>query len=177
LNHALRAFVLIKKELPNAKMWVIGDGHMRKHLEKMNIKNVEFYRHMQNELKFEVLASAHVVFLSSVREGWGLVITELNAMGTPVIAHYAPGLRDSVIGGKTGILLRNKFPENLVSSAISLLTDVDTLNKYSTEALGHSKNLAGSTRQCHFIEQLENLLHVSMPNLISCMNKSADQRL
>jgi glycosyltransferase involved in cell wall biosynthesis len=33
-DHALRAFALIKKELPDSKMWVIGDGIMRKDLER-----------------------------------------------------------------------------------------------------------------------------------------------
>jgi glycosyltransferase involved in cell wall biosynthesis len=141
-DHALRAFVLIKKELPNAKMWVIGDGNMRKHLEKMKIKDVVFYGRIKNELKFKLLARAHVVFVPSIREGWGLVVTEANAMGTPVIAYDAPGLRDSVIDGKTGILLRNKSPENLASSALSLLKDVHTLNKYSTEALAYSKQFS-----------------------------------
>jgi glycosyltransferase involved in cell wall biosynthesis len=31
-----------------------------------------------------------------VREGWGLVITEAAAVGTPAIAYDVPGLRDSV---------------------------------------------------------------------------------
>jgi glycosyltransferase involved in cell wall biosynthesis len=141
-DHALRAFVLLKKELPNAKMWVIGDGNMRNDLEKMNIKDVVFYGHIKNELKFELLARAHVVFVPSVREGWGLVVTEANAMGTPVIAYDSPGLTDSVIDGKTGILLRNKSPENLASSAVSLLTDVERLKKYSTEALAYSKQFS-----------------------------------
>src|SRR5919107_4405277 len=31
-HHALLAFLLIKKKIPNAKLWVIGDGYMRKEL-------------------------------------------------------------------------------------------------------------------------------------------------
>ena len=60
-------------------------------------------------------------------------------MGTPVIAYNVPGLRDSIIDGKTGILLKDNSPESLARAAISLLTDQDLLKKYSAEALAFSK--------------------------------------
>jgi len=138
-DHALRAFFLIKEKLPQAKMWFIGDGTMRKELEKMNVKDVVFYGHVKNQVKYELLRKAHIVLMPSVREGWGLVVTESNAMGTPVIAYNVPGLRDSIIDGKTGILLKENSPQSLAHAAILLLTDHDLLKKYSTEALAFSK--------------------------------------
>ena len=138
-DHALRAFLLIKEKLPNAKMWFIGDGTMRKELEKINVKDVVFYGHVKNQVKYDLLRKAHIVLMPSVREGWGLVVTESNAMGTPVIAYNAPGLRDSIIDGKTGILLKDNSPQSLARAAITLLTDQDLLKKYSAEALAFSK--------------------------------------
>jgi glycosyltransferase involved in cell wall biosynthesis len=137
-DHALRAFALIKEELPNSKMWIIGDGIMRNHLERMNIKNVVFYGHAKNDLKYELLRKAHIVLMPSVREGWGLVVTEANAMGTPVVAYNVPGLRDSIINGKTGVLVRDNSPQNLADITISLLTDRALLKEYSTNALEFS---------------------------------------
>ena len=138
-DHALRAFLLIKEKMPDAKMWFIGDGTMRRKLESMNVKDVVFYGHVKNQVKYELLRKAHIVLMPSVREGWGLVVTESNAMGTPVIAYNVPGLRDSIIDGKTGILLKDNSPESLARAAISLLTDQDLLKKYSAEALAFSK--------------------------------------
>ena len=103
-DHALRAFALIKNELPHAKMWVIGDGDMHEELKKMNIKDVVFYGHINDELKYELLRKAHLLLVPSVREGWGLVVTEANAMGTPAIAYDNPGLRDSIVDEKNGHL-------------------------------------------------------------------------
>jgi glycosyltransferase involved in cell wall biosynthesis len=34
-HHAIQAFSKIKKEIPNAKMWIIGDGYMYNELEKL----------------------------------------------------------------------------------------------------------------------------------------------
>ncbi|MEP0826882.1 MAG: glycosyltransferase, partial [bacterium] len=40
----------------------------------------------------------------SMKEGWGLTNIEANACGTAVLAANSPGLRDSVVDGKTGFL-------------------------------------------------------------------------
>ena len=58
----------------------------------MNIKDVVFYGHINDEVKSELLRKAHLLFVASVREGWGLVVTEANAMGTPAIAYDSPDL-------------------------------------------------------------------------------------
>ena len=42
------------------------------------------------------MARAHALVVTSVREGWGLVVDEAAAMGTPAIGYDRPGLRDSV---------------------------------------------------------------------------------
>lgn len=41
------------------------------------------------------IRKAHMVLLPGVREGWGLVVTESNSMGTLVEAHNFHGLRGS----------------------------------------------------------------------------------
>ncbi|CAN5667252.1 hypothetical protein BH23THE1_BH23THE1_27800 [soil metagenome] len=35
--------------------------------------------------KYELLGKSHIVLVPAVREGWGLVVIESNAMGLPVI--------------------------------------------------------------------------------------------
>ena len=75
-------------------MWVIGNGYLYRELKKLNIKDVFFYGYIKNELKFEMLGKAHIILIPAVREGWGLVVTESNAMGTPAVAYNVPGLRD-----------------------------------------------------------------------------------
>jgi glycosyltransferase involved in cell wall biosynthesis len=157
-DHAVQAFALIKEEIPDSKMWIIGDGKMRSQLEKMNIKDVIFYGHISNELKYELLRKAHLVLMPSVREGWGLVVTESNAMGTPVVAYNVPGLQDSVINKKTGILLDKNSPQDLAQAAISLLSDRDLLQTYSNNALSFSKQFSWDKTASEFdriIRELE----------------------
>ena len=41
-------------------------------------------------------ARAHVLVATSVREGWGLNVSEAAACGTPAIGYSVPGLVDSI---------------------------------------------------------------------------------
>jgi glycosyltransferase involved in cell wall biosynthesis len=141
-HHAIQAFSLIKKEIPDAKMWVIGNGYMYRELRKLNIKDVFFYGYIKNELKFEMLGKAHIILIPAVREGWGLVVTESNAMGTPAVAYSVPGLRDSIRHEETGILVKDNSPRELATSAIRLLRNQGLLTEYSNNALTFSKQFS-----------------------------------
>ena len=93
---AIRAFQHLQKSLPNAVLWVIGSGPEEKALRKTKLEGVFFLGSLSESEKFEKLSRAHALIVTSVREGWGLVVTEAAAMGTPTIAYRIPGLIDSV---------------------------------------------------------------------------------
>jgi len=141
-HHALQAFSIIKREIPDAKMWIIGDGYLRKKLESFKTKDITFYGHISNEKKYDLLSRAHIILVPAVREGWGLVVTEANAMGTPAIGYDVHGLRDSIRHGETGITVKEKTPAAMAQQAISLLRDSISLSKYSTNALEFSRQFS-----------------------------------
>jgi glycosyltransferase involved in cell wall biosynthesis len=156
-DHAIRAFSIISKEFPSAKMWIIGEGYLRKELEKSKIKNLTFFGRVTEDVKFDLMRKAHMVLVPAVREGWGLVVTECNAMGVPAVAYNIPGLRDSVIDGKTGILVKKNTPESLAVAAISLLKDKTLLSKLSSEALLYSRQFSWDNTANEF-EKIINIL-------------------
>lgn len=138
-DHAVQAFTMIKKSVPDSRMWILGEGYMRKKLEKRGNNSITFYGRVEEDLKYKLLSRAHLVLVPGVHEGWGLVVTESNAMGTPAIAYNVPGLRDSVKDGETGILVKENSPSRLAETAISLLKDPQRLNELSRNALRFSK--------------------------------------
>jgi glycosyltransferase involved in cell wall biosynthesis len=145
-DHAILAFFSIKKQIPDARLWVIGDGYMRKKLqEKFGSPDVEFYGQVNSEIKYKMLSKAHITLVPATHEGWGLVVTESNSVGTPVVAYDVPGLRDSVRDGETGILVKDRSPESLASSAIALLKDQSLLENFSRKALSFSKQFSWDT--------------------------------
>jgi glycosyltransferase involved in cell wall biosynthesis len=157
-DHAIKAFLIIKKHIPSVKMWVIGDGHMLKELKQVNNEDIRFYGHVENRAKYDLLSRAHLVLLPSVREGWGLVVNESNAMGTPVVGYDVNGLRDSILDGRNGILVSEKDPEHLANSALMLLTDREMLYRLSVSALEHSREFSWDKTADYFATQIDNLL-------------------
>ncbi len=154
-HHALEAFSNVKQEVNDAKMWIIGDGYLRKKLESYNIKDVTFFGHIPNEKKYELLSRAHIILVPAVREGWGLIVTEANAMGTPAIGYDVHGLRDSIKHDETGIIVKEKSPKAMAQEAISLLKDSDRLFKYSRKALEFSKQF----RWDHTVDKFQEVIN------------------
>jgi glycosyltransferase involved in cell wall biosynthesis len=110
-QEAIRAFSILHDQDPRAVMWIIGTGPMEAQLRKSSPPGVQFLGSVSHAEKFERLQRAHVLVATSVREGWGLVVSEAAAMGTPSIAYDVAGLRDSV--SASGGTLTTPNPEAL----------------------------------------------------------------
>ncbi len=93
---AIRAFEVLQKSMPDAVMWIVGSGPLEDNLRRLAPEGVVFLGKVSPERKLERLARAHVLVATSVREGWGLVVSEAASVGTPSITYDVAGLRDSV---------------------------------------------------------------------------------
>ena len=71
----------------------------------------------------QALAGAELLVLPSEAEGFGLVLIEAMAAGVPVVATNAPGIRDVVRDGVTGILVPVGSPTELAAAIRSVLDD------------------------------------------------------
>ncbi len=156
VDHAIRAFKKIKQTFPNAQLSIVGDGPARKHLESIAGEGVVFTGKVSEERKRELLKSAHVLLVPGLREGWCLVVTEANAFGTPAIGYNVPGLRDSIIDGKTGLLCECN-PEAMAAATIKLLSDKNLQKKLSENALKSSKTFTWKKSANVFLEKLTRL--------------------
>jgi glycosyltransferase involved in cell wall biosynthesis len=121
-DHALTAFSLLRERVPDAKMWLVGTGPLLGQLSSSLPSGVQLLGRLERSELLERMSRAHLLIATSVREGWGLVITEANAMGTPAVAYAVPGLRDAVRNGETGVLTRTE-PSAIAEAAHALLDD------------------------------------------------------
>jgi glycosyltransferase involved in cell wall biosynthesis len=71
----------------------------------------------------EALAMMDVLVLPSSAEGFGLVLIEAMAAGVPVVATDAPGIRDVVSDGNTGLLVPIGDVEKLAAAIRSVRED------------------------------------------------------
>ena len=90
---------------------IIGDGPMRKRLERRAGPNVKFLGSVSREVILDYLSRARTLVLPGV-EDFGITPLEAMAVGTPVVAFRAGGALDTVVDGRTGIF----FDEPVVHS-------------------------------------------------------------
>ncbi len=119
-EHAVQAFGLARSRLPEAQMWVIGSGPQEAMLRRTAGPGVTFLGHVSDEEKRERLGRAHALVATSVREGWGLVVTEAAEAGVAAIGYDVPGLRDSI--GASGGVLTPADPASLAVGLVGLLS-------------------------------------------------------
>ncbi len=138
-DHAIKAFELVRKKIPNAELWVFGDGPFRKKLEDTSGAGVRFFGNLNSDERRELLRKSWVLIVPGLREGWGLNVIEANALGVPCVAYCVHGLKDSVKNGETGLLVNSGSIKGLAESVISLLQDQDKLKRHSLNALKYAK--------------------------------------
>ncbi|GAA2088189.1 glycosyltransferase family 4 protein [Streptomyces albiaxialis] len=96
------------RPVTGGRLVIVGDGPERGRLEAMAGPDVTFTGHISEGEKHQLLCQAWMLLHPSLVEGWGLVVTEAAARGTPAIGFDIPGLRDSVEDGATGLLARGE---------------------------------------------------------------------
>ncbi len=103
-----------------------GDDQPRLAAKAMQLDlagQVTFHGFVDENAKVELYRKASLYINPSLKEGWGITNIEANACGTAVIANDAPGLRDSVIHGETGLLYNENDRADLVRCIETLLDD------------------------------------------------------
>jgi glycosyltransferase involved in cell wall biosynthesis len=129
--HAIEAFALLRQEVPSARLWMIGDGPLHGRLQERTPAGVAFLGRLDTQEVRERLARAHVLVATSVREGWGLNISEAAACGTAAIGYAVPGLADS-ISASGGALVKPR-PQPLARALVDFFAQRLTLKpKVST---------------------------------------------
>ena len=119
VRYALQSFQLVRDQLPDAQLWMMGCGPMEQKLRRDAPEGALLLGRVSEQEKRDRLGRSHVLIATSVREGWGLAVTEAAAMGTPSIAYDVPGLRDSVIA--SGGALTVPTPAALASALVDHL--------------------------------------------------------
>lgn len=112
VNLLIKAINILKKKQPDIKCFIIGDGPEKNHLINLSKKlelenNVIFKGFVKNyEDLVGYMKSSQVFVLPSKREGFGMVVSEANACGLPVVVlnHKMNAAMDLVSSGVNGFI-------------------------------------------------------------------------
>ncbi len=122
----LRAFAIVARHVPEARLRIVGDGPQEAQLRMLVATfgledRVEFVPG-EPDVR-EHYAAARVFALASVREGQPNVILEAMSCGLPVCATAVGGIPNLVENGVSGLLSPAGFAEALAASLLRLLAD------------------------------------------------------
>ncbi len=115
----VEAVRLAQQHLPGLQAWMIGGGPDLERLRAAAPAGVTFFGRVDEDLKVRLMSRAHAHVATSIREGWGLVVSEAAALGTRTIAYDTPGLRDSTAAA--GGVTVPPSPEALAQWLVALL--------------------------------------------------------
>jgi glycosyltransferase involved in cell wall biosynthesis len=116
------------RDLPDAKLIVVGDGRDLPALRARAGDNVHFLGRVERARIRELLRGARA-FIFPGLEDFGIAPVEAMSAGRPVIAYAGGGALDTVVPGVTGEL----FPEQTAASLAAVLANFDP-TAYDPEA-------------------------------------------
>lgn len=147
-DHVVKAFEIAKKKIKDLQLIVAGDATGRygqKVIRQINCSlynnSIQFLGKVDLAKKKELMQKSHLIGVTSIKEGWGLIVTEAASQGTPAVVYNVDGLRDSVKNNKTGIICQENTPENLAENIIKLLNNRKKYHNLRKNAWQWSKEI------------------------------------
>ncbi len=161
-DQQIKTFELAKRKIPELKLKIIGAGAggYYKKIKKI-IKNSVYYRDIEflgrvnSKKKIEILQKSHLILVTSVKEGWGLIVTEANSQGTPAVVYNIDGLRDSVKNNETGVVVKKNTPKYLARSIVELAKDKSKYTRLQKTGWQWSKNINFENCYQQFLKALD----------------------
>lgn len=95
---AIAGFAHAREQLGRGRLLMVGTGPIAPLVAEAadRTPGVSYLGRLSEAEKFDVLARSHALAVTSVREGWGLVVDEAAALGVHAVGYRVPGLVDSV---------------------------------------------------------------------------------
>jgi glycosyltransferase involved in cell wall biosynthesis len=142
VEHAVEVLARLQDRWPGLRLSIVGEGwwetELRTRAAELGVTElVDFHGFLDEQAKHEELARAWVQLCPSVKEGWGLVVTEAGAHRVPTVGYRsAGGLRESIVDGRTGLLVDDL--DELTAAVDRLLADGPARREMGEAAARHA---------------------------------------
>lgn len=156
-DRLIRAAVAARQSAPDLELLIVGTGPEREALAQLITSlDADGYISLAGRVDDDELVTlyrrAWAVASSSVREGWGMTLTEAAACGTPAIATRIPGHLDAVADGLSGILVDDDA--ELAATMARVVKDEDLRTRLQDGALAHASQFTWTNTATRVLETL-----------------------
>ncbi|MGI8433247.1 MAG: glycosyltransferase [Nocardioidaceae bacterium] len=140
LTDAIRAFALVRKEIPTARLDIYGDGSQRtplqQEVDRLHLGEAVTLRGHDPHAR-DALWTASAFLVTSVFEGWNLAMQESMTRGCPVVSYdvkYGP--REQITDGVDGFLVPDRDIPAVAERVVRLLSSPELVEKMGSAATG-----------------------------------------
>ncbi|HSE61702.1 MAG TPA: glycosyltransferase family 4 protein [Candidatus Saccharimonadales bacterium] len=157
----VKAFEMAKLRIPNLQLKISGDAtgdygrRVLNYIENSPFSDdIQYMGRVTDAQKQQLMRSSHILTVTSIKEGWGLIVTEAASQGTPAVVYDVDGLRDSVRNGVTGKVTA-PTPRKMADGIIEVFSDMPSYHRMRRAAWEWSQELTPDSSYKDFVTALE----------------------
>ena len=162
VDHVIRAFSCAAKDW---KLFIFGDflnceyeNTIRDLLNELDIEDrSEVLGHITDEEKNKLYSISKICLIASKKEGWGLSAFEPQAYSCITVAYNVPGINESVIDGRTGILIKDGDLNSLCEAVSRLTNDQTVIEQLSKNCYQRVSDYSWNNCYSDFKQAIERL--------------------
>lgn len=144
IQYLLGAMSIVHREIPEAKLTLVGDGEERERLEHLTdylgIREcIEFVGAVPHERVQDYMHHADVLVLPSLSEGFPVTILEAMANGLPVVATCVGGVPEIIENNVNGYLVETENQKEVAEALLKLLRDEQLRKRISGNNRGKAE--------------------------------------
>jgi glycosyltransferase involved in cell wall biosynthesis len=137
LNDLVEALQIVRQRYTQWRLVIIGDGPMLEQVQDQiaaaGLSDEIFLLGRGRDL-IPILRSADLFVFPSEVEGLPNAVIEAGLAGLPIVACDAPGVKDVIEHGKTGLLVETRNPPALAAAILELLEHPDRAQRLAAQA-------------------------------------------
>jgi glycosyltransferase involved in cell wall biosynthesis len=157
LDRFIEAMVLLKSRQPELRAVVVGEGYERPQLEARIARHgaagwLTLPGRLGDDELLSLYRRAWLVGSTSVREGWGMTLTEAAACGVPAVASRIIGHAEAVADGESGFLVDGV--EEFATAADAVIADPMLRRRLGQGALRNAQRLSWEATAAATLEVL-----------------------
>lgn len=145
VDELIRLVERIRPQVPDLQVDIVGSGSQEQRLRDLVAhlqlsQTVRMHGRLPDAARDDLLGRAWLTVSLSDGEGWSCSVIESAAWGVPCVSRFAPGVRDSIVDGVTGWLVRDD--QDLDGAVVRALRELSSPAKRQ-EISAHCRQWAG----------------------------------